>query len=207
MRYPLITLRRPAPGASRLRRGFTLIESAMVTVIIGVGVVGMLELLAAGTVSNSEGTELTTAINLANNIREMSLGMAFYDPTPGDEDKWDTREKNPLGLYDVTLYDNVLDLDGQGTSTNDNDPGAYQMFSPPLDVKRQSIQSHKGWAQWVKVESVSEGWVGGPALPDTTTFPTARVTVRIFRNDNPVYTMSWLAVAPKAKPTTAPTTP
>src|SRR5689334_18528489 len=74
---PIVSTARQSP---RTRRGFTLVESAVVTVIVGVGVVAMLELLAAGSVSNAEGAELTTAINLASNIREISLGLPFRDP-------------------------------------------------------------------------------------------------------------------------------
>src|SRR4051795_8581358 len=61
----------------RLRRGFTLIEAAIVTVIVGVGVVGMLQLLAAGTMANTDSTELTTAMNLAANMHEMSLSVPY----------------------------------------------------------------------------------------------------------------------------------
>jgi hypothetical protein len=60
-------------------RGFTLIEAAMATVIIGVGVVALIELLATGTVSNVRGTEMTTGINLAKNIREITLQKKFED--------------------------------------------------------------------------------------------------------------------------------
>lgn len=61
------------------RRGFTLIESAIVTVIIGVGAVALLELLAAGTTSNVSGAELTTGVNLAKQVRELSLQSVFND--------------------------------------------------------------------------------------------------------------------------------
>jgi prepilin-type N-terminal cleavage/methylation domain-containing protein len=194
MRYPFTTRsRRPADG----RRGFTLIEAAMVTVIIGVGVVAMLQLLAAGTVSNSEGTELTTAINLANNIREMSLGLAYYDPTDMAKTppvyNWDTKEAT------VKDYDNIMDLDGATDTWNDPKDSAagYQKFSPPLDVRRDPITTYKDWAQWVKVETVSANSVA-TVLPHDATSPTARVTVKIMRNGTEVYRMSWLAVAPKA---------
>jgi len=125
MRYPFPTrTRHPAAG----RRGFTLIEAAMVTVIIGVGVVAMLQLLAAGTVSNSEGTELTTAINLANNIREMSLGLAYYDPTDMAKNPpvytWDTREAT------VKDYDNIMDLDGTNATRITTVPGINLDWSP-----------------------------------------------------------------------------
>src|SRR4029079_2970899 len=128
--------RRPAAAG---RRGFTLIEAAMVTVIIGVGVVAMLQLLAAGPVSNSEGTELTTAINLANNVREMSLGLAYYDPTDMAKTPpvytWHTKEAT------VKDYDNIMDLDGAVDTGNDStDPATgYQKFQPPLDVRRDPI--------------------------------------------------------------------
>lgn len=49
----------------------------MATVIIGVGVIALIELLAAGTVSNVRGTEMTTGINLAKNIRELALQKTF----------------------------------------------------------------------------------------------------------------------------------
>ena len=60
-------------------RGFTLIEVAIATVIIGVAFTAMLQLLAAGTVANKEGTELTTAIHLAGNIHEASLRTDYDD--------------------------------------------------------------------------------------------------------------------------------
>ena len=61
------------------RAAFTLIEAMMVTVIIGVGVMAMLQLLAAGTMVNSESTELTTAVNLANNINELAVRTPYTD--------------------------------------------------------------------------------------------------------------------------------
>jgi prepilin-type N-terminal cleavage/methylation domain-containing protein len=61
------------------RRAFTLIEAMMVTVIIGVGVMAMHQLLAAGTMVNSESTELTTAVNLANNINELAIRTPYND--------------------------------------------------------------------------------------------------------------------------------
>jgi prepilin-type N-terminal cleavage/methylation domain-containing protein len=63
----------------RRRRGFTLIEAAMATVIIGVAFTAMLQLIAQGTEANNDGTELTTAINLAGNIHEASVRVAYVD--------------------------------------------------------------------------------------------------------------------------------
>ena len=166
---------RPATPARPRRGGFTLIETAMVMTLIGLGVLAMLELLAAGSVSNAYGTEMTTAVHLANNVHEISLGLAFKDPE--NPTVWNTKE--PGGIL---AYDNVMDLDGTS-------------FSPPLDVRRQSMPDYGGWGQRVKVESVAEDYIAS-TRPNTLDEPTVRVTVTVFRNGRDVYTTSWLAVAP-----------
>jgi len=76
----MLDVSHPRRAAGRRRTGFTLVEAAMVTVIIGVGVMAMLTLLAAGTAANEDATQLTEAINLANNIHEITMGMPYYDP-------------------------------------------------------------------------------------------------------------------------------
>ena len=58
-------------------RGFTLIEAAIVTAIVGIGIVGVMELLAAGSMANAQSAELTTAVYLANNIDEMLQGVPY----------------------------------------------------------------------------------------------------------------------------------
>ena len=168
----------------------------MVTVIIGVGVMSMLELLAAGTASNSDSAETATAITLANNIRELSMGLAFYDPTPvpvGTPRAWDTKEAT------LAEYDNVMDLDGTVDNWNNpNDPvQGYLQISPPINGTRQAIGGLTGWAQWVKVETVSSDNLQ-TLLPQDPNTEVVRVTVKIVRNGAEVYRASWIASsAPK----------
>ena len=69
--------RRPFRGGRRA--GFTLIEAAIATVIIGVAFTAMLQLIAKGTEANGEGTTLTTAINLAGNIHEAAIRVDYDD--------------------------------------------------------------------------------------------------------------------------------
>ena len=52
-------------------------EAAIVCVVVGLGVLGMLQLLAAGTMANNGSTELTTAMGLASNLHEYSLGVKY----------------------------------------------------------------------------------------------------------------------------------
>jgi hypothetical protein len=185
MMHRPVGLERPVPPAAgvrgtrtdknRRRAGFTLVEAAMVTVIISVGVMAMLQLLAAGTAANENAAELTMAINLANNIHEIAMGLPYYDPqTPT---VWSSKEPT------VAEWDNITDLDGA-------------TFSPPIDARRQAITGYTGWRQSVEVESVTHDKVT-VTTPDTTTEPTARVTVTIKHKGHVVYTTSWLVVAPK----------
>jgi type II secretory pathway pseudopilin PulG len=68
----------PAVVARRTRcGGFTLIEAAIVTAIVGIGIVGLLELLAAGSMANINSKQLTTAVFLANNVNEMMQGQDY----------------------------------------------------------------------------------------------------------------------------------
>lgn len=69
----------PRTFRQRRSRGFTLVEAATATVIIGVAFTALLQLLAVGTVSNQEGAELTTAVHLANNIHEAALRVKYPD--------------------------------------------------------------------------------------------------------------------------------
>ena len=51
----------------------------MSTVLIGVGVMAIMQLLAAGTMANAESTELTTAIGLAGNVRERAIRVPYQN--------------------------------------------------------------------------------------------------------------------------------
>src|SRR5215203_2914642 len=59
------------------RKGFTLVEAAIVTAIVGFCIVGVLQLMAAGTMANAEAAETTTAIGLAGNIHERALSVKY----------------------------------------------------------------------------------------------------------------------------------
>src|SRR5258706_6693842 len=58
------------PRARRARRGFTLIEAALATAIVGVGILSMVKLVAACTHGNSLARQITTATLLADHVQE-----------------------------------------------------------------------------------------------------------------------------------------
>ena len=192
MRY--VYPRHRAPGRPR-RRGFTLIEAATTTVIIGVGCVAMLQLLGAGTVANHAGTEGTVAMNLAGNVREAMAGLRYAeqaDPTHWGPEAGETGAK---------LFDDMDDFDGWTSA-----PGN------PINARRDPLGSeYSGWAQQVKVDCVDPRDLSKP-IPHLTLHPdlrpTSRVTVGILHNGRQVYSEHWVAsYADKTAPTTAPSTP
>jgi len=177
------------PRRARCARGFTLIEAAMVTVICGVGVMSMLQLLAAGSAENGDAARLTTAMTLANNVREMSLALAFYDTQQNPDVSprvWDSKEAT------VETYDNVMDLDGPvDTWSTPEDPRGWQKFSPPRDGTRQVINGYTSWAQYVKVETVSRDDFS-LLMPHDADTEVVRVTAKITKDNVEVYRSSWL---------------
>lgn len=61
----------------RRRAGFTLLEAALATVIIGTSFLGVMNLIGVCTKLDGEGAEQSTAVNLARNIREMTVTMQY----------------------------------------------------------------------------------------------------------------------------------
>jgi Tfp pilus assembly protein PilV len=186
MRY--VYPRHRAPRRSPRRRGFTLIEAATTTVIIGVGCVAMLELLGAGTIANQAGTEGTVAMNLAGNVREAMTGIAFADKASP------THWGPETGETDVQLFNDVDDFDGWTSA-----PGT------PINSERDRLGAdYATWQQQVKVESVQRDNLSQTTAHLTLTpdlRPTSRVTVSILHNGRPIYSESWIAAyADKSAP-------
>src|SRR6476659_6078685 len=79
------------------RRGFTLIEAALTTIIIGVGMAAMMQLLAAGTVNNIQSFETTTGVNIAKAIREVTVQKTMAEVIAMNntyhEPPWDSRSQ------------------------------------------------------------------------------------------------------------------
>lgn len=74
--------RRYSTSRRSIRRGFTLIEAMLTTIIVGVAFTAMLQLLASGTVNNISAAELTTGVSLARNIREYTLNTPYANLPP-----------------------------------------------------------------------------------------------------------------------------
>lgn len=161
--------------------GFTLIEAAVATVVIGLGVVALMHCLGAGTRVNAEGREITQAVFLAQEIREWTLRLPFSDPDPGDAH----RPPGPDAPNSPSVV--VDDLDDLMNYT----------FCPPRNGMGGPITTMADWSQQVLFE-----WRDPDNLSLTVPPPTdcslgtgvINITVVIRRGDREVLRTSWLAV-------------
>jgi hypothetical protein len=137
-------------GRRRTRGGFTLIETALATVIVGVGVLAMVQAQIAFHRENSWSSNASIAMRLGNEIREMTLVLPRHDPVTGTA-FWGF-EENELSIED---FDDVDDFDGEAA----NAPCDGLIFSAalgngPLNARRQVIPNMNGWAQVVSVRNL-----------------------------------------------------
>lgn len=148
-------------------------ETALATVIVGVGTLSMFTLVGTCINQTRESSNLTAGMNLARNIRELSLSMAFTD----------TKSPNTWGLdggesaSNPATWNDVNDLDGR-------------TISPPITATRTPLTSMAGWSQQITVTSVT---------PDRLTLQAPRgstacnqVTVVVLRDGKQVCTLSWM---------------
>jgi prepilin-type N-terminal cleavage/methylation domain-containing protein len=168
----------PKQRAFGCKRGFTLIETALAVVIVGLAVGGMLQLLAAGTQSNISANEMTTALNLTKNIKEFASRLAYQDPA------------NPGSAFtpETTLAkaNDIWDLNGLS-------------LSPPVDCRGVAIAEYPNWTQKITVQTVSSRQLVSTA-PNDPTQPTAMITVTILHQKQTISINSWLVCAPNPNP-------
>jgi prepilin-type N-terminal cleavage/methylation domain-containing protein len=154
------------------RRGFTLIETALTVTIVGVAIVSLVQLLAAGTVANVDSAELTTGVTLARNVREFSLRLAFMDPTTPSTWGLDAGES----AADPTTFDDSNDLAGR-------------TFSPPIDSAGKKLTGFDDWSQVTSVVTVDPSRLT-TAVPNGTT-PANRITVTVYHHQHKVCDLTW----------------
>lgn len=130
----------------RKRPGFTLIETALATIIIGVGVLSIVSAQQAFHIQNSWSTHASIATRLGNEIREMTLNLPQHDPVTGAL-FWGP-EGNETSL---AAYDDLDDFDGtQGNGLI----FSAALSNGPINAQRAIIPNMTGWAQTVTVYNV-----------------------------------------------------
>ncbi|MEQ8769584.1 MAG: prepilin-type N-terminal cleavage/methylation domain-containing protein [Phycisphaerales bacterium] len=170
-------------------RGFTLIEAAMAVIIIGVGVLAMVDAQQAFVRANLWSSHAASATFLANEIREYTRHLPKHDPvasividggSPGAGTLYGWGPN--IGEVDVSDFDDLDDFDGISFSYignagfDDGDlPGPIDAFGnviPEITIAGQEMMTTdnqdlpmQGWTQTVIVEKV-EPFDTATVVPD-----------------------------------------
>ncbi|HRP63604.1 MAG TPA: hypothetical protein PK400_09950 [Phycisphaerales bacterium] len=123
------------------RSGMTLIETALATVIIGVGVLAIVAAQQAFHSQNAWSVHAATATRLGNEIREMTLNLPRHDPVTGTA-YWgaEPHEATLADYNDLDDFDNLIFSAALGNG--------------PVNARREIIPNMTGWAQIVYVDKV-----------------------------------------------------
>ncbi len=190
MHPPPSTLRHPSSRRRPRRRGFTLIEASLTTIIVGTGVLAIVAAQQAYHQKNDWAQRTGTAMLLANEIREMTLSLPLHDPITGKQNFGP--EPNETS---VLQYDDLDDFAGVPTAG-----GVYPgtVFSPPINALRMPVPHMERWSQHIMVENVLPDYISAAFAQPMGTTDTMRVTVNIRYQGNmdaqpeTVATLTWV---------------
>jgi len=171
-----------ATSRKRPRGGFTLIETTLTTIIVGLVITALVKLVLTNTQQNRYTQRLTTGCLLAENVREMLAGVPFNDPASG------TTTFGPESGETLATFDDVDDFDGFD-STVRADISAGQPVGP-VDAARRVITETVGgvtqvpiewrnWRQQIAVDPVDPNNLNSVYPKPDTTRTCVRVTVTI----------------------------
>ncbi len=134
---------RPQMGG---RCGFTLIETAVAIVVVGLGVAAILVSTAAGSRANNHGKKLTQATFLAQEVREWTLRLPFSDQDPADANN----PPGPDGTDPQTFVDDLDDLLGNDrTGVTYDPPRSGTCPGIPTNYLGDPIGDMVGWSQHI----------------------------------------------------------
>jgi Tfp pilus assembly protein PilV len=113
-----------------------MMETALATILVGLSVLAILRLITAVTQQNFVAQKTTTALMLADNIRELTNGLPYNSATQGNH-------LGPLtGMTTVAQYTDVQCFNGYTAS-------------PPIDAQGQTLSNMANWQQSVIVTHIS----------------------------------------------------
>ncbi len=166
------------PSTTRTTRhrggGFTLLETALALVILGVGVLAMVEAQASFIQSNLWSSHAASGNFLAQEVREYTRSMSRHDPVRGLDEDVSFVFGPESGELTVDDFDDLDDLDGMRFGFGGDMPGPINALGeviPEINIDGTiSLDSDglavpmRGWAQTLiveKVEPFDSSWVRG----------------------------------------------
>ena len=152
------------------RAAFTLIETALTTIIVGVGVLALMASQQAFHQKNRWSSQASVALQLGNEIRELSLNLPRHDPVTGTE-FWGPE---PGELF-VGDFDDLDDFDGFVFSSIAVEG---QTDNGPINARREIIANMPGWEQEITVTNVDPFDITSGATDASTNTVRIEVVVR-----------------------------
>ena len=149
-----------APHACRRTRrsgGFTLIEAALTTVIVGTGVLAMVAAQQAYHIKNNWAQQTGTAQLLANEMRELTLSLPIRDPQVFSEIGPSSSETSVADFDNVYDFAGTIDGVGQGAGLTFGDGGDH---AGPVNALGQVVPGMSRWSQRITVANVRRENVG-----------------------------------------------
>ncbi len=169
-KHPISAIRRCRKASKRRSAGFTLIEAALTTVIVGTGVLAIVAAQQAYHMKNDWAQRTGTAQYLANELRELTLTMPMHDPISGEAHLGPESDEFSVADYDdLDDFVGTIDSSGQGSGTT---------FEPPIDALREEIPDMENWRQVVEVENVLPDNISATFTQPVGTTDVVRITVK-----------------------------
>jgi len=141
-------------------------------VIVGTGVLAILSAQQAFHRQNDWAQKGSTAMLLANELRELTLSLPLSDPITGS-----SNVGVEAGESSIADYDDVDDFAG---AVDEFGFGAGMTIDPPINALRLPIDGMDGWSQFVEVASVLPTNISAEATQPLGTTSMMRVRVTVF---------------------------
>ncbi len=189
-----IIVRRQAPRARR-RRAFTLIETTLTTIIVGLAITALVKLVLTSTQQSCYTQRLSIGCLLAENCREMMANLPFCDPAGG------TATFGPESGETFLTYNDVDDFDGFDSTVRPDLPAgspvgvvdaARRVITATINGVQQVPPEWVNWRQQIAVDPVDPTNFNTVYPKPDTTRNCVRVTVTI--SYLPPGTAAWQAV-------------
>ena len=158
----------------------------MAAMIIGIVFVGVLMSMGVSTEANIAASDLTVAITLAQQIREMTMAVPYVDPqTPNNP-------PGPDGLSPNTFIDDMDDMMGHTYS-----PPRSAMPDSVNDSNRlgEELSEYTGWSQKIAItyrnpDDLAE--ITYPRASNAYVTDLAVVQCSIYKGSELIYVTEWL---------------
>ena len=167
------------------RGGFTLIEVAVATIIVGVGLAALMVSVESSTRVNDVGGRLAQGTFLAQEIREWTLALPFSTPNP-------LHVGNPPGPDGIDPHVFVDDLDDLMGVTFKPPQNGNKFTKEGIEEPEHVMTALPDWSQtitmaWRDPNNVAAPAPGGPGTSDV-----IYVHVDVAYRDRTVYSTNWL---------------